>query len=258
MTMDFKKYLNRKEYTGQLLVVNKHNEKLDSEFKEKESLSLKDLENAGDIIEIDSGKRLTYSININLDWIFIPFNLDSEDTRQEEELLKMISNLLGIEVENLNVEALAEKAQQLEEKDQILFFKNLKAIYDSILPKSKVKGKKLQSLKKAYRSVIDDIGVIQIPHHGSIGNYQRDLIFKNVKECFINCPTVNNRGWHPNKKVVDDIIQQKRKSYTLTEENSTLKYGIYYFKNEMSLKYFGGIESGKYSLKKALIGVSKK
>lgn len=84
--------------------------------------------------------------------------------------------------------------------------------------------------------MIDDIGVIQIPHHGSIGNYQRDLIFKNVKECFINCPTVNNRGWHPNKKVVDDIIQQKRKSYTLTEENSMLKYGIYYFKNEMSFR----------------------
>lgn len=59
MTMDFKKYLNRKEYTGQLLVVNKHNEKLDSEFKEKESLSLKDLENAGDIIEIDSRKIST-------------------------------------------------------------------------------------------------------------------------------------------------------------------------------------------------------
>ncbi|MGL6130994.1 MAG: hypothetical protein ACRCZ9_05210 [Fusobacteriaceae bacterium] len=269
ITSDSKKYLNERGWEGQLLIVNKHENKI----RKTEDLALNDLQNKYGSYQIKSGQKLTLSISRNLKWVFIPFNLDSEDTEKEKEFLKSLSNLLEVKEEDLNLEILSKKLEQLKEKEQIEFLKNLKAIYDSILKKSKTneyslciysgpeklktpyilfeeevgclytgdyrgKGKTLTSLKKAYNSVINDIGVIQIPHHGSINNYQSDYIFKNVKECFINSPEFNKRGWHPNKKVVEDIENQKCKLHILTEKSSTLKYNIYSVGNQNYLRFF--------------------
>ncbi|MGL5051540.1 MAG: hypothetical protein ACRC6E_13070 [Fusobacteriaceae bacterium] len=269
ITSNSKKYLNDKGWEGQLLIVNKNGNK----DGKTEELVLEDFQNQNGTFRIESGQKLTLSIGRNLKWVFIPFNLDSEDTEKEKEFLKSLSNLLEVKEEDLNLEILSKKLEQLEEKEQIEFLKKLKVIYDHIFKKSKTneyslciysgpeklkkpyilfeeevgclytgdyrgKGKTLTSLKRAYSSVINDIGVIQIPHHGSINNYQSDYIFKNVKECFINSLEFNKRGWHPNKKVVEDIEKQKCKLHVLTEKSSILKYNIYSVGNQNYLRFF--------------------
>ncbi|MGL4904979.1 MAG: MBL fold metallo-hydrolase, partial [Cetobacterium sp.] len=44
----------------------------------------------------------------------------------------------------------------------------------------------MRILEKVYKKVLENIGIVQVPHHGSEKNYNNDLIFENVKVAVIS------------------------------------------------------------------------
>ncbi|MGL4868370.1 MAG: hypothetical protein ACRC4S_06960, partial [Cetobacterium sp.] len=77
------------------------------------------------------------------------------------------------------------------------------------------------------------ISWLQIPHHGSIHNFDSDLIFDSVRNCFVNVPErkkINKKTGeilHPSSKVVSDIRNKGCKVYELNESSYLIKLFIF-------------------------------
>ncbi|MGL5427918.1 MAG: MBL fold metallo-hydrolase [Cetobacterium sp.] len=63
-------------------------------------------------------------------------------------------------------------------------------------------SKNMQILEKVYKEVLKNIGIVQVPHHGSEENYNDDLIFENVKVAIIS---VGSKYGLPAKSVMEKI-----------------------------------------------------
>lgn len=76
-------------------------------------------------------------------------------------------------------------------------------------------------LKEEYKDHWDNIGCIQIPHHGSSYNYNSGLISP-MRTCIVSAGERNSYG-HPHSKVLKDIFLKRGNPYWVTEKGATRK-----------------------------------
>jgi beta-lactamase superfamily II metal-dependent hydrolase len=80
---------------------------------------------------------------------------------------------------------------------------------DSDLKKSKI--------KRIYNKYWNNVGTIQIPHHGSIKNFSKEELDYNTYICPISFGTSNTHG-HPSGKVITDLLQLSCTPIFVTEK----------------------------------------
>jgi beta-lactamase superfamily II metal-dependent hydrolase len=66
---------------------------------------------------------------------------------------------------------------------------------------------------------IDMVGVIQVPHHGSRHNYNKEIA--DLDCVFVISAGHNNRYRHPHNSVVDDILLKNRILFIVNEQKQT-------------------------------------
>jgi beta-lactamase superfamily II metal-dependent hydrolase len=79
----------------------------------------------------------------------------------------------------------------------------------------------VNDLKSKLNSVIPYIGTLQIPHHGSIKNFDKSILCKNIHCAIFSYGTKNTYG-HPSDKVINDIIISGIYPYLVTEEQHSM------------------------------------
>lgn len=80
-------------------------------------------------------------------------------------------------------------------------------------------------INSVFASYMQHVGTIQIPHHGSIGNFNIKQI-KNKCACPISCP--NNNSNHPNQAVINDINNIGSVPIKVTEDPHSVYYDLIY------------------------------
>ena len=71
---------------------------------------------------------------------------------------------------------------------------------------------KYRAVLRAYRAYWNNVGVLQIPHHGSENNYNTKIT-KTNRCYFISADPLNNNYKHPSDAVIDDLDQKRREYY---------------------------------------------
>ena len=84
--------------------------------------------------------------------------------------------------------------------------------YENIVDLSK-------ELKKAYSEYWDYIGCVQIPHHGSYKNYNKE--FALFDAYFIISSGLNNRYRHPSGSVIKNLLLNNKYPQIVTEQQSS-------------------------------------
>lgn len=82
---------------------------------------------------------------------------------------------------------------------------------------------KWQSLESVYFKYFDNIGLIQIPHHGSKYNYNKGFRDSFPFAKYFASAGKNNRYRHPHKEVVLDLISNQKYFNVVTEEKNSKK-----------------------------------
>ncbi len=83
------------------------------------------------------------------------------------------------------------------------------------------KGKtKWSNFKNYYNAYWDSVCMVQIPHHGSKNNYNKEINYKNKKISIISAG-LNSRYGHPHCKTVLDIVIDGGIPIIITEEKSS-------------------------------------
>jgi len=85
-----------------------------------------------------------------------------------------------------------------------------------------------RDIETRIKSIINSIGTIQIPHHGSFHNFDKRILFFNNPDyhlfsCIIQAG-FHNRFGHPSPIVIHDIICTKNHLSVVTEEQETIVY----------------------------------
>ncbi|HJI89391.1 MAG TPA: hypothetical protein OIM30_09775 [Oscillospiraceae bacterium] len=78
---------------------------------------------------------------------------------------------------------------------------------------------KWSELKKAYSKYWDYIGCVQIPHHGSYKNYNKE--FALFDAYFIISSGLNNRYRHPSGSVIKNLLLNNKYPQIVTEQQSS-------------------------------------
>ena len=78
---------------------------------------------------------------------------------------------------------------------------------------------KWKSLTDAYKEYWDSIGCVQIPHHGSQYNYNKEL--SKIDAYFIISAGINNRYHHPHNVVIKDLLFNGRVPFIVSENKSS-------------------------------------
>lgn len=81
---------------------------------------------------------------------------------------------------------------------------------------------KWRDLEKAYRTYWDNIGCVQVPHHGSRHNYNTELA--KMDAFYIISAGKNNTYRHPHSMVIRDLLFGGHVPYIVTEDNSSRVY----------------------------------
>lgn len=79
---------------------------------------------------------------------------------------------------------------------------------------------RFDELDKAYKDYWDYIGLIQVPHHGAEGNYNKGLRNKNCDVFFASAGQCN-RHLHPHAPVRNDLQDNDKHFYVVTEYPNT-------------------------------------
>jgi len=88
-----------------------------------------------------------------------------------------------------------------------------KSKWDELIKKSKIS------------KYLDNIGIIQVPHHGSICSYNFKM--SDFESIFFISAKKKNRYRHPSKEVILDILLKKRRLYIVNEDwNSIVKFKL--------------------------------
>ncbi len=205
--------------------------------------------------EINSGDKITCSVT-NCTWSYIPFNFQNiTRTKQFETLIKHL-NLNTIEKFKNYYKDKANKDKfidiykkirgDINTNSLVLYsgaYSNIKTtIYSSIKSFSfaqKISGclylgdynakgsRKMEELKEKYESFCKEISTIQIPHHGSRGNYNPKLNFKPNIISVISAG-IDNKFDHPHSETLKQIAIQNGIVILITaEEKTKLTQNIY-------------------------------
>jgi beta-lactamase superfamily II metal-dependent hydrolase len=79
------------------------------------------------------------------------------------------------------------------------------------------------NLKNKLKSVISRIGTLQVPHHGSVHNFDKTILDENdeIRCAIFSYGTTNTYG-HPSDKVISEVIANKAYPYLITEEQHSM------------------------------------
>lgn len=207
---------------------------------------------------LESGK--SFKLSQELNWFYIPFNYEQSERKNQflKELkrnnielsnINKIDNVIKYKSEILN--AYTEVKGNLNENSMVVFsgqnipvqIKNFLSLYyyhhhcfhhyfrincnclytGDINLKSK---KIFNNLSNKLGKLLTDIGTFQIPHHGSINNFNKS-IFQNKECCAIISFGTQNKYSHPSDKVVEDILSEGSLPYFVTEDKSTIVVQFY-------------------------------
>lgn len=84
--------------------------------------------------------------------------------------------------------------------------------------------KNYQSLVDSYKNVWGQIGIIQLPHHGSESNFNVDLLTKSA--FFVISAGYKNKYRHPHVKVLKELILHKRLFAWITEDVGSIMQSL--------------------------------
>jgi hypothetical protein len=192
--------------------------------------------------EEDSGTLFTLSSEIK-DWYYIPYNFKDSNRREEFEMaLKSFSlRLSDITADNIekHIETLRKayskvSGKDLNENSMVLFSgkKDENTITCSgHCPSKEIKNSgclytgdvnlKLPEIVKNLRSKLgilyNRIGTLQVPHHGSVYDFDNSILHDNNIECAVVSYGINNCYGHPSEKVINDIKLKGVDVYRITE-----------------------------------------
>ena len=211
------------------------------------------LNNINKDLEISSGTLI--AIEEHSDWIFIPFNYEYKD-RSKEFLNKLKANHIDInELKNPNydytkhrktIKNIYEEVGDINENSMFLYsgptttYKkkiyytylyqpNKHYCYFCFLPFYDIKRDRVACLytgdgnlnivdiKKKYKKYWDLIGTIQIPHHGSLSSFKKDIFDGSEFLCPISVGKNNSYG-HPSIKVISEILLHNSFPIYVTED----------------------------------------
>lgn len=89
-------------------------------------------------------------------------------------------------------------------------------------------NQKWKDLKNAYAEYWEYIGCVQIPHHGSSHNYNKE--FEKMKAYFVISAGRNNKYKHPHKQVIEGLRMSNKHPFIVTEQpDSELRFLINIF-----------------------------
>jgi hypothetical protein len=204
-------------------------------------------------LQIPSGTLI--AIEEHSDWIFIPFNYEYKD-RSKEFLNKLKANHIDInELKNPNydytkhrktIKNIYEEVGDINENSMFLYsgptttYKkkiyytylyqpNKHYCYFCFLPFYDIKRDRVACLytgdgnlnivdiKKKYKKYWDLIGTIQIPHHGSLSSFKKDIFDGSEFLCPISVGKNNSYG-HPSIKVISEILLHNSFPIYVTED----------------------------------------
>lgn len=179
-----------------------------------------DLESLSNKEKIPSGSQIKYK---NINWLYIPINCPTakETIIEFKELL----NDNGLTVESLkNIkEGMTSKFKECYKK----IFKDVNTYslvlysgpydinqyhrYSSCLYTGDINLNKRNILKELNiipKNHIDNIELIQVPHHGSLESYNPDILYKISNNChdFFLSYGINNKYGHPSSLILEDMI----------------------------------------------------
>lgn len=86
------------------------------------------------------------------------------------------------------------------------------------------KKKLYDDLKDHFGIYYDNIGCLQLPHHGANGSFNDD--FLNYNWFYVACAGETNRYGHPGNKVVNKIFAKKESFFIITENTNRLEIKI--------------------------------
>jgi len=75
--------------------------------------------------------------------------------------------------------------------------------------------------EKVYRKYFKNVSIIQIPHHGSVHNYNTKLNFENNLISIISAPIKHNKH-HPSEEVIKQITINNSIPIVVTEDEATI------------------------------------
>lgn len=208
-----------------------------------------DIEELSNVEIISSGTRIHSSKH--MDWFFIPFNF------RQDSRTKILSNELkskGININSID-DFLNCWKDRLTREEIINCYKNVPGDFNTnsltlysgpinnirffsrYIGCLKCRGRlygynagclylgdydangshKWSELENKYEFIWNDIGNIQIPHHGSRHNFRIDLINKKSNIMLIISAGYNNKYRHPHSKVLKELAMRRFDYYLINE-----------------------------------------
>ena len=212
-------------------------------------------DNQIDAIPIHSGENVAdiiYNFSLYTPWLFIPYNFRQKD--RIISLKKLLNNCFGKNMNNTDLQSIWENGTDVErnkikccyEKIKGSFNTNSMTLYSG--PERRVitqyvgqsinnrcywpcnqkmagclymgdydaSGKyKWKELNTAYGTYWNNIGCVQIPHHGSKYNYNHELAKLNAY--YVMSAGAKNKYDHPHGMVIKDLLFKGHFPYIVTE-----------------------------------------
>ena len=201
--------------------------------------------------EFESGTKFKIANNFN--WVFIPFNYkyDAYSTVFEDALIKHGLTFHDIDTitkifthENTIIKAYNSVNSRLNETSMVLFSGKMDSdeiFFYNCYPRVFVKAHFFSSyigclymgdvnlrrkniisdLKNALGNFMDYVGTIQIPHHGSIDNFDSSILTENIRNAIFSYGTNNTYG-HPSDKVIAESLANLTYPYFVTEKQTSI------------------------------------
>ncbi|MDR6761919.1 hypothetical protein J2Y38_002130 [Flavobacterium sp. 2755] len=197
---------------------------------------------------IESGTVLGADIAADIDWAFIPFNY-KQRSRKAEFILELEKAGLGVKlfdkIENITAnKALIRKAYDniegdLNENSMILFSgkedgrileytstnKFLPFLFHPKFYKSCIyfgdlnlnEPNIVRDIKMKLKGLLATTGTIQVPHHGAINNFNKEILDSAHIECAVLSFGTTNSFGHPSSTVIGELAQSGVFSICVTE-----------------------------------------
>jgi len=222
------------------------------EFKVSEENNSLDNENSIDISNlgetINSGKVLTISSRSN--WVYIPFNFEYKTRsielikefkakgiilkiddfkkvfNKKKKEIREIYNSIGTGSKKINSNSLVlysgvNNSSKTKSNFKINTYKRYRKQVGCIYMGDYNAKNHYEAFKNEFESYFKYLSVIQIPHHGSIDNYDSRLNYKDKLFSVISASTKKSGGHHPNPIVISEIALNRGIPLIVTEDDIT-------------------------------------
>jgi len=241
-----------KDFFGEIPIITIKDINIDTQNQDENGINL---EITTDIsitkeTQMDSGTVFTFP---NSHWLFIPFNYKFDE--RKEQFLKVL-NLYGLKLADIDTisKIKRNKTKIIEayktfgdlnsnsmaifsgkqESDHINYYRFNCCCFNSLFyffiqesgclylgDIDLTKKNLVTNMSKKLIKVIPFIGILQIPHHGSLYNFNKSIIFHNIRCAIFSYGTTNTYG-HPSDRVIEDVIAQDVYPCFVTEQQNSI------------------------------------